>query len=306
MGHTFAISFAAILLAVISTLCEKRMIATLYKQVEELCAQIDSLFESGAGEEYLERLVIASETSATQSTQLKDALVSELKEVLSKLTDQQISAQIKSSKDLSDNVGKAITDCLNIPMQEIAKAVNGVQQNQGDAVNNMLVNVLTAFQEKMEATFGGQMRGMSELLQKTSQSMQDVVLQFNQLAANMDTAGTGAVDAMGERLNKALEAMEARQQVMNTHMNEFVTSIRMMVTESQSESARKLQETLDEVGKQVTGVVAELNRQAQTSSLLHNQRQERFEQSTGAIVDTLSEKMEKLLEQSVETSKSMR
>jgi hypothetical protein len=58
---------------------------------------------------------------------------------------------------------------------------------------------------------------------------------------------------MGERLNKALEGMEARQQIMNTQMGAFVEQIRSLVSESQSESSRKLQEVLGSVGEQVAG-----------------------------------------------------
>jgi ABC-type transporter Mla subunit MlaD len=157
----------------------------------------------------------------------------------------------------------------------------------------------------MRDMFGGQMHGMSDLLLKTSQAMQETALQFGKLAANMDAAGTGAVDAMSERLNTALEAMEARQQVMNNHMSSFVESIRSLVSESQSESARKLQETLGSVGDQVAGVIAELRRQAEASAESQGARQERFEQSTGAAIGSLSEHMEKLLGQSVETNKAL-
>jgi ABC-type transporter Mla subunit MlaD len=224
---------------------------------------------------------------------------------MSKLTEQQIAAQAQQSNQMSMDVGKAISDSLGPPMQAISEAVKGISQNQGEAVNKMLTDVLASFSAQMRDMFGGQMQGMSDLLRKTSESMQATAMQFGQLAANMDAAGTGAVEAMGDRLNSALEAMEARQQVMNTHMSSFVESIRFMVSESQSESARKLQETLGEVGDQVASVIAELRRQAEASAESQGARQERFEQSTGAAIGSLSEYMEKLMGQSVETNKAL-
>lgn len=306
VGHAFVISGIAICLAMLFTWIEKTLVASRYHQVEVLRGLIDGMFEVGAGEEYLERLVFASENSSTQAAHIKDLLVAELKEIMSKLTEQQITAQAQQANQMSMDVGKAISESLGPPMQAISDAVQGVGKNQGEAVNKMLTDVLSSFSAQMRDMFGGQMEGMAELLRETSKSMQATAVQFGQLAANMNAAGTGTVEAMGNRLNSALESMDARQKVMNTHMSSFVESIQSMVSTSQTESARKLQETLGAVGDQVAGVIAELRRQADASAESEGARQVRFEQSTGAAIGSLSEHMEKLLGQSVETNKALK
>ena len=305
VGHAFYVSATAIGMAMLFTLVEKWIIASRYREVEEIRRLIDSLFSVGAGEEYLERLVAASENAATQAAQIKDSLVADLREILTTLTSQQIEAQSLHTGQISGDVGKAISDSLGGPMRAISEAVKGVSSNQGDAVNRMLTDVLTSFSAQMKEMFGGQMEGMSDLLKQTSESMRTTAVQFGQLAANMDAAGTGTIDAMGERLNSALEAMEARQGIMNTQMGAFVEQIRSLVAESQSESSRKLQEVLGAVGQQVAGVVAELHRQVESSSESQGQRQERFERSTGEAIGSLSAQMESLLAQSVETNKAL-
>jgi hypothetical protein len=305
VGHAFWVSAAAITLAMLFTWIEKSLVSGRYRQVEALREIIDSLFKSGAGEEYLERVANASETSATQAGQLKDALVVDLRQILTDLATQQIEAQARHSGQMSMDVAKSITDGLSQPMEAMAKAVQGVSANQGEAVNRMLTDVLTSFSTKMGEMFGGQMQGMSDLLRETSESMRATAVQFGQLAANMDAAGTGTVDAMGERLNKALEAMEARQQAMNAQTAAFVEQIRALVGESQTESSKKLQEVLATVGEQVAGVVAELRKQAEASADAQGQRQERFEGATGAAIGTLSTQMESLLGQSVETTRAL-
>ena len=68
------------------TLLEKILLASLYQKTEEIAHAIDAAFDSGAGEEYLSRLVRASEDSATQSKILKDSLIQELGEILRELT----------------------------------------------------------------------------------------------------------------------------------------------------------------------------------------------------------------------------
>jgi ABC-type transporter Mla subunit MlaD len=190
-------------------------------------------------------------------------------------------------------------------MKAISEAVQGVSANQGEAVNKMLTDVLASFSAQMRDMFGGQMQGLSDLLRETSESMKSTALQFGQLAANMDAAGTNTVDAMGEKLGKALDGMEARQQAMNAQMAAFVDQIRVLVSESQSESSRKLQEVLSSVGDQVAGVVAELRRQAEASAESQGQRQERFESATSTAIESLSEQMERLLAQSVDTNRSL-
>ena len=305
VGDAFFVSACAIGLAMLFTVFEKALVASRYRQVEEIRELIDSLFESGAGEEYLERLVVASETSATQSAHIKDALVADLKDILTSLTAQQIEAQSRQTGQISVDVGRAIADNLGGPMIAISEAVKGVSANQGEAVNRMLTDVLASFSAQMRDMFGGQMDGMSHLLRQTSESMAATAVQFGQLAANMDAAGTGTVHAMGESLNRAIDTMEARQQVMNTQMGAFVEQIRSLVAESQSESSKKLQEVLGSIGQQVAGVVVELRRQAEASAESQGHRQERFEKSAGEAIGSLSAQVENLLSQSLETSKAL-
>lgn len=305
VGHAFFVSAAAIGLAMLFTWIEKSLVTSCYRHVEELRQLIDSLFDAGAGEEYLERLVLASETNATQARHIKDALVADLKEILTGLTAQQVDAHAKNTGQMSADVGKAIGEYLGTPMAEIASAVKSVSANQGDAVNRMLTDVLASFSTQMKDMFGGQMTGMTNLLKETSESMRATADRFGQLAASMDNAGQKTVDAMTERLNHAISSMEARQQIMNKQMGEFVEQIKAMVAQSQGESARKLQETLGAVGDQVAGVVAELRRQAEDAAESQGRRQERYEESTGKAIGSLSGQVETLLAQSAETSRSL-
>jgi hypothetical protein len=316
VGHAFWISGGAIALAMVITGIEKSMVAARYKLVETLRELVDSLFQGGAGEEYLERLVEAAETSATQAAQIKSALVAELKEILTTLSTQQIAAQAQHTGQMSADVGKvmgrmsadvgnAITQGLQAPMDAITEAVRKVGANQGDAVNRVLTEVLADFSARMREMFGDQFRGMSDLLRETSETMKATAQQFGQLAANMDAAGTQTVDAMGSKLTQALDSMERRQQAMNEQMAAFVDQIRALVAQSQSESSTRLQEALTAVGDQVAAVVASLRDQADAAAAAHGQRQQAFEVATGAAIHTLSEQMEKLLAQSVETNRSL-
>lgn len=284
VAHAFVISAIAITLAMLCTWWTNRELTLRYRQVEQLCQLIDSFFDAGAGEEYLARLVESSETAATQAIQLKDALVTDLKEILTELTERQI-------REMSSGIGQTFADGMREPMERISKAVEGLGANQGDAVNRMLTDVLSNFSTRMEEMFGGQLSGMSELLTQTTQAMQATATRFDQLSANMNTAGQNAAEAMAERLKQAITSMEARQSVLNKQMGEFVEQIRATVSQSQTESAQKLQETLGKLGEQVAGVIGQIQDQSKKSN----------DTQTNAVTN-LSSHVETLIAQLVKTS----
>ncbi|MCW5220147.1 hypothetical protein D5041_10295 [Verminephrobacter aporrectodeae subsp. tuberculatae] len=303
--HAFYASAAAIGLAMLFTWAEKSLVAARYRQVESLRELVDSMFEGGAGEEYLERVATAAEMSATQAAQLKDSLVGDLKEILTAQMTRQIDAQAAHSSQLAGAVGEAISKGLGPPMGELANVVRDVRGDQGEAVNKMLTDVLASFASQMREMFGGQMTGMSELMRKASESMQATAIQFGQLATNMGAAGTNTVNAMGERLGKALDAMDTRQAAMNAQMGAFVEQIRALVSESQTESSQKLKDTLAAVGDQVAGVVEQLRKQAEQAAESQGKRHDRFEEATDQAIGSLSGQVEQLLRQSMATNESL-
>jgi ABC-type transporter Mla subunit MlaD len=92
---------------------------------------------------------------------------------------------------------------------------------------------------------------------------------------------------------------------MNAQMGAFVEQIKALVSESQTESSAKLKDTLSAVGDQVAGVVEQLRRQAEQAAESQGQRNQRFEESTGQALGSLSGQVESLLAQSMETNKSL-
>jgi hypothetical protein len=297
--EAFYVSATAILLAMITTLIEKTSVTQRIQQVEELCQLLDSMFESGAGEEYLARLVKAGESSATQTAQLKDALVSDLKQMLADLTHQQTEAiassfressraQIETTEQSGDRIAQAISDSLSDPLQKIAAAVNTTTDNNGEVVTRALNEALVTFSQKMEDMFGGQMGNMNHLLQQTTASMQATVARFDQLANNLGDAGKNAADAMGERLGAALEAMEARQQALNTTMSDFVGQLRDMVRNSQSETSANMQAAMQMVGEKIAEMTEQLERQARLNTESHQEQQARLADNANQVAAQLA------------------
>jgi len=305
VGHAFYVSAAAITLAMLFTWVEKAVVSARYRQAERLREQIDSLFQGGAGEEYLERLVLSSESSATQSAQIKDALVADLKEILTSLTVQQIEAQSRTVAQMSTDIGDVIARSLEGPMTEIKDAVKVLGTDQGAAVNDLIAGLLKEFTAEIRDIFGKEISGLTERMSDASASMQATATEFAKLAANMDSAGTHAVDAMGRKLTEVLETMERRQTAMNEQMASFVNQIKVLVSDSQTESSQALQTALTDVSKHMTSVVTALESQAREAATAHGERQQGLEKSARDVGDSLSRQVDKLLAQSIEVNTSL-
>ena len=301
--EAFTVSASAITLAMITTFLEKIIITRRIKQLEDLCQLLDSLFEGGAGEEYLARLVKSGESSATQTAQLKDALVSDLKEMLAEMTRQQTEAiaasfsensraQIVTTEQSGDRIAQAISDSLSEPLQRIAAAVNTTTDTNGQVVTRALNEALVTFSHKMEDMFGGQMGNINQLLQQTTTAMQSTVARFDQLSDNLSDAGKNAADVMSERLSTALESMEARQLTLNNTMTEFVSQLRDTVQSSQSETNSQLQKTLVLIGDQVAAMTDQLQKQAQAAADTHENQQTHLQQNASALAQELAAKVQ--------------
>ncbi|MDP3333954.1 MAG: anti-phage ZorAB system protein ZorA [Methylococcaceae bacterium] len=306
--EAFYMSAAAIGLAMLTTLVEKLCVTGRIKQVEELCQLIDSLFEGGAGEEYLARLVKAGESSATQTAQLKDALVSDLKEMLTEMIRQQTESiassfaassqvQVVTTEQSGDRIARAISESLSEPLQKIAAAVNTTTDTNGEAVTRVLNEVLVTFSQQMKDMFGGQMGDISQLLQQTTTAMQSTVSRFDQLANNLGDAGKNAADVMSERLSTALESMESRQLTLNNTMIEFVSQLRDMVKTSQSETNDQLQQALEVMSEKISTMAGQLEQQANDAANTHKNQQEQLAQVASTLTSDLTTQVQSMIEQ---------
>ncbi len=306
VGDAFLTSAAAIILAILFTLIEKLLLNACYRRVEAIQRSIDRLFDFGVGEEYLERLVRASETSATQAIQIKDALVADLKQILTEVTTRQVEASARDSKEISNRVAQVIVERLGGPIDTISEAVRYVGASQGEAIHSMLADVLVRFSDQIHAMFGGKMVGISELLAQTTSAMEQTAARFDALATSVEAAGRNTTDAMTGKIEGSLAAMEQRQQDLRRQTSEFAEQLTAFVSHSQSEISEKVRQTLSTVGEQVAGVVGQLHDQARISGERQRDEGTRFLDQTGTIVGGLSREIENLLRQSSETTLGLR
>lgn len=317
VGEAFLISAAAIFAAMLVTLLEKLLLAALYEQTEDIVRSIDAYFESGAGEEYLSRLVKASEESASQAKILKDALVKDMSQLLRELTASQISAAKEQQEALAnrlastaqeqselarqDNqalgatIADSIKQSLEGPMKEIADTVKAASGDQSSNASRMLQDVMASFSQRLNDLFGGQISGLSDLNQQTARSMQDAVTTLQTLVSNIEDSSRRSTDTMAERMAEAIEKMEARQESINATSTDFIDQLRQLVSTSQTETSNKLQSTLDTMGSQVETMLGKLN-DSQKQVFESNQvREQTMSDRSSQVVSAMSESVESVV-----------
>jgi len=230
----FEVSFLAISLAISATFVEKIALSVLYRWTQQLAHRIDSRYQAGAAEEYLTRLVIASESSATQARILKDALVDDLKAVFNEVASRQIQSTEAVSGRLSEQMATAISDSLKDPLSQIAATVDKASGDQTAAAVAMLDKVMDRFSARISEVFGGQISGINEVNQRAAQTMGDAVSALNMLVGRMEEGQRTSSEAMATQLSQTIAALQQGQLAMQEQMQGFAEQMAAAVQRAQS------------------------------------------------------------------------
>lgn len=302
----FTVSLIAIFFAILLTFIEKLILSRLYKQIDALCLSINSLYQSGIGEEYLSRLVNASEESATQSKHLKDSLVIDLKQILTELTTHQVNViqqsahkQVEALTQTGQVIAQAVSESLKEPLEKISLAVNRTSEAQSDGIEKLLVGALESFSSRLENLFGGQLTGVNTLLQQTVQSIGTALERFEHIAGSMDTAGQEAVQAMSGELARVISTFESRQTAMNEEITQFVFTLKEMIQTSQQENSGKMQTAIELMGSKILELGDQLSKQTQSVAVVHEEHQRQLGTQVEMVMDALSKRMLESIDQSL-------
>ncbi len=79
-----------------------------------------------------------------------------------KLADTLSASYRDSGQVLAEQIGGAIESSLKAPLEQIAGAVQSASGDQSNQVQSLLQDVLVAFMNKLESTFGQQFNGLHE------------------------------------------------------------------------------------------------------------------------------------------------
>lgn len=281
--EAFVASGIAIFAAMLITLIEKGLLNWCYKQTEALAQAVDELYEAGAGEEYLSELVKSSQDNTTQTKQLKDALVNDLKELLTNFSDSLAQAVEQGLQQHSTAVTQAITGSLTEPMQKIADATHTLGGNQGEAVNDLLAATIA----KLENTFGGQTRGLNDLMAENAQMMQGMQAGFQGLLDKMAATGASANNALAEQLRQMATEAEERQKAMNDTLLGLLDHLRDSMAKAQQTSTTQLNESLAGITTAVAQLMDDLAKQRDAMNETSRQSLDHLREGLGTLIEEI-------------------
>lgn len=304
--QAFVVSAAAIALAMVITAIEKWLVSSLYKRVELLCLALDSRFDAGAGEEYLSRLVQASESSAKEAKQLKQSLVNDLKQILESVTERQIQAQNASASGIAKEIVLGLNESLREPLSEIGAAVKHVSGNQSDAVNRLLTDTMAAMTAQIRDLFAGQVDGIRGLQQQTIDTLALAVGRLEQLVGEISERGKQTTDAMSSQLASAMASMEERQRSMNEQTQALVDTLRSQSAQSQLDVSNAMQRAVDRIGEVTNEIAAALRQAIESASQRDEHRNRQLSDHTMAVASSASNVSKELIRHTAEAISSMR
>jgi hypothetical protein len=274
-------SWFAILAAILITFFEKRVLNNCYKQVDELTEQLDGLFSAGVGEDYLARLVRATESSATHAASLKDALMRDLEVLMSKQATQ---------------IGVSIGESLRAPLETIGGAVKDFSTGQGQAVSGMLENLLAGFMDKLDQTFGSQIKGINEAIQKSSDSMTLVQMAMTKLIDDISNAGKSAASEMSMKMEESMQRAALAQEAMNEQLRMFIEELKQLMIQQQGETKNAMNETIQKVLGELEAGIRSIAEERNKQIAQDQQRTTDLTDSTKQLYGGLSENVAKLIE----------
>ncbi|MCM1512679.1 MAG: hypothetical protein NC112_06185 [Oxalobacter formigenes] len=302
VSMAFVVSAAAITLAMCVTFIEKGILSRLHARVEELIRLLDDLFSPGVGEEYLARLVKASEFSARQAAPMQTALVEAMRQIMAEQAEKQTAAL----EQLGSRISAGIEESLRVPMAGITQAVQQITAEQGTAVHTMMHDLLSRFNENLRDLLGTEAGHIHEAQQETLRSLRETLTRMESIADHVESAGIRGADAMSEKLATAMTGAEARQQAINDRMGAFVETLSSALSRSQDAAQERLQHTLDDIANHMAGVIQSMSGQIQAASESGRQHQVEIAKEGRRVVGEFGEQVDLLTNSVVQAVDQMK
>lgn len=325
VGEAFLASGLAITAAMIITWREKSWLRMCYAQLEQLTTNIDTLFDPDeTGEEYLSKLLKSAEANEVNARQLKDSLVNDLKTMMTNLVDENKKGQLalaaqlgetytKSSQDMANKIGESISNTLREPLEKIASSVQQVSGDQGSAVHDLMTDVLAAFMNKLETTFGSQMTGMSDMMNQSVSAMKEMQIGFSHLISDMKSNSENSTKSLELQMSKMIEDIQHKQNEMSDQMNQMVDNLSLGAAKigEQGQYAieqlnSKVSELVGHMGGTMSGIVQDIAQQRIKQDLVASENQQQLHQQTSNFIEQLSSEIQELIRQSQITTQSTR
>ncbi len=304
--EAFMVSFVAISLAIATTIIEKLLVTWLYSSVEKICHALDSRFESGAGEEYLARLVRASESSEKETKILKDALVADLRKILEETTARQIEQQAASAQMLSQSIVSGITGGLHPPLEQMREALATATGSQVKNVNNLVIDTMSAMTAQIKEMFDKQVGQVNSFQAESVAALQSAITTLNGLTEKLGATSSAASAEMAKHISQAVANLEGRQRDMTAEFAKAVEAMQANTAAGQQAALQSTQDAVTSLSESVQQVVSRLHSQVEASASRDDERSRTLANQARETTESLQEVLQRSHVQLVELTDAIK
>ena len=232
VSSAFLGSGIAIFVAIFITFFEKQTLNRCYQQVEELTKLLDSLYKAGVGEDYLARLVKATEISAANSANLKNVLIENLEILMTKQ---------------SAIIGETISKSLEQPINKLMTIVEKASGDQSGVIKTLVESLMGTFITKIDEAFGTQIEAVNQAIYRSTATMESVEGSMRRLLDDIAMASQQAVKSMSEQMLETVIQANINQDQKNQLLRDVVADLHQMNQEHQVKSQATIEQTMSKV-----------------------------------------------------------
>jgi len=296
VGYSFLVSALAITLSMVFIWIEKSLVTECRRKVESLCQVMDSLFETGALEEYLARLVASSETSAGQVHGMRESLAGELKQVFAALLTQQMKTTAALNRQLLAGAAQDIGESIRVPMERIALALNRGAAAPALTTHPAPSDSSESCFPQMQEAFQNQLRETLTPLKDTLTGMETAVQQMSKCVQNLKNSGKGAEDELARQIGRLMGALDARQEMMDRSMSEFVAQS-SQVSGYQTEAAKDMGSIMQDISLRMATAIERLEAGSRNAADEFASRHSMLTQQAGALMGEINGQLRSLAQE---------
>lgn len=278
--EAFKVSAFAISAAIFVTVLEKLSLTWAYNNVDNITHSIDALYEAGAGEEYLARMVEADESNLANAQQLKNAMVNELSTILKEMTDRQIEAQQQNNLVLANSIQAPLKQMVS-SLEDVGTAVKGGSRDNTETMKGALNDLVSNFIEKMDDTLNSNMQKVAGSMENSARSMTDIQTSMDTLIDKISSTSDQAITGMVEKLEAAMERSATNQELMTQQMEQFVLQLQKQIRDERGTAQNEHAATLERAAAQQTEMATQMKEFiAQVQSQINAERESSNKQAS--------------------------
>ena len=272
VSSAFLGSGIAIFVAILITFFEKQTLNSCYKRLDETAKLLDSLYKAGVGEDYLARLVKATETSARNSIDFKQVLIENLEVMMEKQ---------------SQVIGRTIAESLESPIDKLLLIVNKASGDQSDVIKNLVDSLMNTFIAKIDQAFGSQIEAVNQAIFRSTTTMESVEESMRRLLNDIALASQNAVKSMSEQMLETVIQANINQDQKNEALINVIENLHQLNEQHQIKSHAMIDDVMRNVLGSVDQSIAQIVVERTQQSELENERNTQFVQSTNLFLENL-------------------